>query len=272
MRNAVTRRPHRERAQPAGREKWGLLEKHKDYSLRAKDYNTKKKKLSALTAKVKDRHPDEFAYGMVKAKQGKHGQGGDQNRLSHDAVKLLKSQDAGYLRTVLARGRKEMGKVEAELGASGGKGKGKKVVFGEQKTAQSAVSRGKKRSSDGEVLEVLAANEVAYPVLPPLDDAQMEEVGNATLKDVDENKVTPKPKTKKQLEREKDAAARLRAERKRRKRLQEVRAVKLEMLKKRQKEIMAAADELDLQRAKMAKVIGGTNKTGVKFKVRERKR
>jgi hypothetical protein len=29
LRNAVQRRQHRERAQPANREKWGLLEKHK---------------------------------------------------------------------------------------------------------------------------------------------------------------------------------------------------------------------------------------------------
>ena len=61
-------------------------------------------------------------------------------------------------------------------------------------------------------------------------------------------------------------------ERRRRKKLQEIRVNKLDMLRKRQKDIMAAADQLDLQRAKMAKTIGGTNKSGVTFKVRERKR
>ena len=60
--------------------------------------------------------------------------------------------------------------------------------------------------------------------------------------------------------------------RRKRQRLGEVRKTKLEILKKRQKEILAAADALELQRAKMANVIGGTNKNGVKFKVRERKR
>src|SRR5271170_1794534 len=112
MRNAVTRRPHKERAQPASRAKWGILEKHKDYSLRAQDYNVKKRKLSQLAQKAQERNPDEFAFGMLSAdtaKQGKHGQGGGgAERLSHDAVKLLKTQDGGYLRVVAGRGRREV--------------------------------------------------------------------------------------------------------------------------------------------------------------------
>ena len=44
------------------------------------------------------------------------------------------------------------------------------------------------------------------------------------------------------------------------------------MLKKRQKEILKVADQLELQRAKMTNTVGGVNKDGVKFKIRERKR
>jgi len=82
----------------------------------------------------------------------------------------------------------------------------------------------------------------------------------------------PKPKSKKALLAEQDASARLRTERKKRKRLQEMRVAKLEALKKRQREILAAADQLELQRAKMARTVGGVNKNGVKFKIRERKK
>ncbi|KDO50883.1 hypothetical protein CISIN_1g030475mg [Citrus sinensis] len=40
-RNAIPRRAHKERAQPQSRKKFGLLEKHKDYVVRAKAYRKK---------------------------------------------------------------------------------------------------------------------------------------------------------------------------------------------------------------------------------------
>lgn len=42
LRNAVKRREHRERAQPAERRRLGILEKHKDYVQRAKNFNRKR--------------------------------------------------------------------------------------------------------------------------------------------------------------------------------------------------------------------------------------
>lgn len=244
-----------------------MLEKHKDYSLRAQDYNTKKKKLAQLTSKVHDRHPDEFAYGMLNkssSKQGKHGRGGDENRLSHDAVKLLKTQDAGYLRVALAKGRKDIKRASEELGVTEGK-EGKKTVF--EDDTPSPPKPAKKRKSDGEVLDDIDINEMADAELPDTQD-----VDETVVVTDDETVLKKRSKPRVEPNQGKDAAARLRAERKKRRRLQEARKVKLDMLRRRQKEILAAAEQLELQRARMAKTVGGVNKNGVKFKVRERKR
>lgn len=275
MRNAVTRRPHKERSQISSRQKWGLLEKHKDYSLRAQDYNTKKKKIAQLSQKVQEKNPDEFAFGMIsqgKAGLGKHksGLGPDGEKtasLSVDAVKLLKTQDAGYLKTLAARGRREIERVGQEVGMDAvmldHKISSRRNVLKDDIHQEAPSPKGRKRRSNGEILEPLR-QEITYPQLPPVEVEHVESPDTQVL--------LSKPKSKKTLAAELDVAARLRLERKKRKRLQELRVAKLEALKKRQKEVLAAADELDLQRAKMARTVGGVNKNGVKFKIRERKR
>lgn len=270
MRNTVPRRPHKERSQPKAREKWGILEKHKDYSLRAADYNLKKKKLGQLSQKAKERNPDEFAFGMMSAEKGtagKHGKGGSEALLSHDAVKLLKTQDSGYLRTVSNRGRREVQKLEeqvrlAEVMKEDGTVKpGKKIVFVEEEIANTS----KKRKRSSKSLET----EVLQDVPQPIGAAQ--DSHNAIPLN-DENAEPPGKKSPAQRLKDITASKRLLLERKRRRRLQELQSNKLGSLKKRQREILAAANELEAQRARMARTIGGVNKDGVKFKVRERKR
>jgi U3 small nucleolar RNA-associated protein 11 len=67
LRNAVQRRNHKERGQLASRERLGLLEKKKDYVLRAKDFHSKEKRLKALREKAAQRNPDEFYFKMINA-------------------------------------------------------------------------------------------------------------------------------------------------------------------------------------------------------------
>jgi U3 small nucleolar RNA-associated protein 11 len=208
-----------------------------------------------------------------KASQGKHGRGEETNRLSHDAVKLLKTQDAGYLRTVAGRGRRELERLEQVVGVEGvlGAGKkhmGEKVVFVDGEEVEQKGRRGCKRKSD----EMDQENSMNVGGA----DADADNVGHNTP-EVHEQEATDaampaKPKSKKALLAGQQAMLNLRAARRRRKRLGELRAAKLEALKKRQKEIMAAAEQLELQRAKMSRTVGGVNKDGVKWKIRERKK
>lgn len=60
-------REHRERSQPERRQKWGLLEKHKDYVIRAKNYHSKQDRLKKLREKALNRNPDEFYFKMIKS-------------------------------------------------------------------------------------------------------------------------------------------------------------------------------------------------------------
>ncbi|RSH83567.1 uncharacterized protein EHS24_007255 [Apiotrichum porosum] len=115
--NVMSRRNHRERAQPLHRAKLGLLEKHKDYVHRARDYKSKKDRIKNLREKAAFRNKDEFYWGMVKGKTkgGIHIQDRGNEALSTDVVKLLKTQDLGYIKVQIAQDEKKIAKLRAEL-------------------------------------------------------------------------------------------------------------------------------------------------------------
>jgi U3 small nucleolar RNA-associated protein 11 len=262
------------------------LTKKKDYSLRAKDYNLKKQKLGRLREKAQDRNPDEFAYGMLSdqnARQGRHGaRDTEASSLSHDTVKLLKTQDAGYLRTVGERVRREVERLEKEVQLQDGMAQ----VLGEEKTTR----RGQEDEDDEDLDDLLAGAAKRRKIIFAesqedqkklgglLDDSEDEEMSDDDEEDdsfgkrqqQQENKT--KQPSKKQLEAERLALSQKRAARKLKRRAAEGRVRKLAALKKQYAEISTAERQLELQRARMTNSIGGVNKNGVKWKVKERKR
>ncbi|CAL9727704.1 U3 small nucleolar RNA-associated protein 11 [Monosporozyma unispora] len=119
----IQKKQHRERSQVNDRKRLGFLEKHKDYQKRSRDYHKKQTTLKYLKSKVKQRNPDEYYHGMNKARLGRdglliksrHGDDANESSLSNDQVKLLKSQDVNYIRTLRLNEDSKINKLRSQL-------------------------------------------------------------------------------------------------------------------------------------------------------------
>jgi U3 small nucleolar RNA-associated protein 11 len=268
MRNAVQRRNHKERAQPLERQKWGLLEKRKDYKLRAADHKSKKKTLKALKQKVADKNPDEFSFAMLSStvdKQGIKVADRGNKALEMDVVKLLKTQDAGYIRTMLQVVRKQRMELEEKIVMEGNEVR--TVKGGDGKEAQHTVFVGDKKEQRKFKPDEWFGTGGAWPE-KALNGAE------ADVEDEDEDKVVVQPKklSKKHQEALELAEKEKETFMKKREREQEKLAGTLKALRHKERALTTADERLEIQRAKMNSTIGGTNKAGVKFKLRERKK
>lgn len=120
---------HLERKQPAARKRFGLLEKKKDYQKRAQDYHKKQAHLALLRSKAEAHNEDEFDYGMIRSrtKDGvKIKERETSQVLGHDAIKLMKTQDEGYIRTLENQERKNVLRARNEVLFES---QGRKTVF-----------------------------------------------------------------------------------------------------------------------------------------------
>ncbi|GAA5927721.1 rRNA-processing protein UTP11 [Sporobolomyces koalae] len=111
------KRQHRERSQPAHRKKLGLLEKHADYVKRARDFHSKEDRIQKLKEKASFRNKDEFYHSMVnkQTKNGIHIQSRGNEALPVDLVKVLKTQDAGYIRTHMTMEQARVHKLQERI-------------------------------------------------------------------------------------------------------------------------------------------------------------
>ncbi|GAY56328.1 putative U3 small nucleolar RNA-associated protein 11 [Citrus sinensis] len=117
LRNAIPRRAHKERAQPQSRKKFGLLEKHKDYVVRAKAYHKKEETIRRLKEKAAFRNPDEFYLKMIKTKivDGVHRLESEANKYTQEELILMKTQDIGYILQKLQSERNKIEKLTTML-------------------------------------------------------------------------------------------------------------------------------------------------------------
>mmetsp|Transcript_15450 Transcript_15450/g.26570 ORF Transcript_15450/g.26570 Transcript_15450/m.26570 type:complete len:231 (+) Transcript_15450:67-759(+) len=116
LRNAAKRKAAKERSQPSNRKGHGLLEKHKDYVLRAKDYHAKQDKLKNLREKAFFKNPDEFYFRMISGsvEDGKHILAGSKP-LSTEQKRHLKSQDISYITIKKTMESEKIKRIQANL-------------------------------------------------------------------------------------------------------------------------------------------------------------
>ena len=248
-----------------------------DYKLRAADHRQKKAKLKILSEKARDRNPDEFSFKMMSSSvdsKGRKVADRGNEALSMDVVKLLKTQDVAYIRTMLQQVRRERQKLEERLileeqGEVRALKDGEDTRMAKHRVFVENMEEQEEFDADTWFGEGKALPSASKPELPAdLEDTSEE--------DEDEDKSEQRPQKKslsaKKQKKQEEAAKRLKKFEKTRSRAQSRTAFRLQMVKKKERELVSAEEELEKQRAKMSGSVGGVNKNGVKFKIRERKR
>ena len=234
-----------------------------------------------------DRNPDEFSFKMLSSRTDAAGvRLGDRgNRaLSMDVVKLLKTQDMNYIRTMRQQVRKERERLEAELLLVDHQ---RPRALGDMFTVAGGSAPDKERAADAQKKPqhtVFVENRTqqgafcAEQWFSVDDKAGLEQAWNRPRRrQADSSKSAEAPSSARHAPAEppsrKQHQAQLLAHQESDQReaelkeAREKRAQRLETVLTRERELKVAERELELQRDRMNAAVGGVNKNGKRYKM-----
>ncbi|CAN6443877.1 unnamed protein product [Victoria cruziana] len=135
LKNVIHRRIHKERSQPESRKKFGFLQKHKDYVLRARDFHKKEETIRKLKEKAAFKNPDEFYFKMVNTRtvDGVHKPENQANKYSSEELLMMKSQDMGYVLQKAQSEKKKIEKLSSTLHYLGNRPSSKHIYFADDR-------------------------------------------------------------------------------------------------------------------------------------------
>ena len=220
-----------------------------------------------------ERNPDEFYYGMLSSQSRKGRKLADRQnpKLGQDVVKLLKTQDTGYVTTMLQKTKRARLRLEQVFVINEGQGA---EVLGslsslEKETHKVFVNSREEQRRYKADLKFSFQPDSTTRKLSNLSASEKKGDSNGTPH---EHLPNEEPELLRTAEYQKLALKQDEVLQKQRSRQQDVRKSKLAALNAREKDLTEAKNQLDVQRARMSNSAGGITKLGAKWKVRERKK
>lgn len=184
--------------------------------------------------------------------------------LDQNVVKLLKTQDAGYVATMLQKTKRALAKLEQEIVLNEGNGVELPGAFSSQK-----------RGSHRVFVEGGGHYKPEYKFAFRPKSTQISEI-SSMREEADgldrQPWVQDLPISRGAVKRQALASKQDELLCKHRRKEQHAQKSKLAALQAREKDLVEAKNELDLQRAKMSNSVGGITKAGARWKARERKK
>ena len=187
-----------------------------------------------------------------------------------DVVKLLKTQDAGYVITMLQKTKRAQAKLEQEFVLNDGQGAEFLGALSSQENGAHKIFVDSREEQKQYKPEDRVACQPHF-TRKPRNIAMNEEEDGSDGEPFVCLPIEP-PKSRRVAQRQKLASKQDLLLCKHRRKEQNAQKSKLAALNAREKSLVEAKKELDLQRARMSNSVGGTTKTGAKWKVRERKK
>ena len=201
-----------------------------------------------------------------RSKQGRRITDRGNTALSQEAVKLLKTQDSGYLRTIIQKTRKDIEKLEKEFVLR--EGQSVEVIGGREDHAQGQhvvfVD-----NTEQQKQHLLATDKHTNKIPLPYGEDEGSDNDEVGILESSPLKVS---RSSRGSFHEAVASVEERTLKKRHKKGHDTRKAKLIALRTREKDLIDAENELELQRAKMTGSVGGVTKAGLKWQSRERRK
>ncbi len=127
-----------------------MLEHHRDYAERARNFHSKEKRLLSLRRTAELRNPDEYYFGMHSARtdRGVHVVSQASAGIEPDVLRVLKAQDQTNLELQRTAGRRALERMRAERAAATGP-RGRREEFSDDDAAAPPAA-GRKRARETE--------------------------------------------------------------------------------------------------------------------------